>query len=491
MDRWTHTDDGLPGKMKDICSMKRLSFWLAVVLWSVSILVLPSLAFIAPLQVVACRRCHSSICGAEQYLCTEDNLDSSPEKYNFIQPIETTANGTVASQHEMDTSLPLTSAVLRISYDGSRFTGWSAANGATNSLLLRPSRRRRRRGAVGDMPQSADGFVRSVECVVRENLAMIYGNVDAQTRIVVEGCSRTDRGVHATGMIAHFYCLKESAIETDGSSSDSCNTNSSVTIPGKRKPHPASPSDDSSFEPLPMNGSLSRIAFALNRMRPSDVEVTGIAPTPQRDARGNIFHASLSSHGKTYEYKISTGYLNDPTLRRFVWHVGYSNLDLDKMKHACQVLEGTHNFAAFQGAPRGPDDKRRRLQKQGDGTQSVGSTCSITSIEIVEVCAPIHVNIYFTGIDPPLRTFGVVVKGDRFLYKMVRFLVGTLVAVGYGKLDLEDIQRALETGRWEISDDQSGRRKQFECAPPHGLVLKEVDYGDIPFDWRPLREVKN
>lgn len=467
-------------------SMKRIHFWSAVVLVSVSflVLVLPSFAFLAPGRVRG-RTYHALTCGANQYLCTDDNLNPFPGTSTFL------INATGASERKTDTPQPLTSAILRISYDGSRFTGWSAANGATNSRLLRPSRRRRRRGAMGEIPHSVGGFVRSVEYVVRENLAKIYGNVDAQTRIVVEGCSRTDRGVHATGMIAHVYCLKEDVIEIDGSSSDTCNTNSSVLIVGKRKPHPASPSDNSSFEPLPMNGSLSRIAFALNRMRPSDVQVTGIAPTPHPDSKGNVFHASLSSQGKIYEYKISTGYQHDPTFRRFVWHVGYSSLDLDKMKQVCKLLEGTHNFAAFQGAPRGPDDKRRRLQQQPDRTKAMESTCTINSIEVVEISTSVHEDIYFTGIDPPLRTFGVVVNGDRFLYKMVRFLVGTLVAAGYGKLELEDIHRALETGSWEIPGDQGGRRKQFECAPAYGLSLKKVDYGDVSFDWQPLREGTN
>jgi tRNA U38,U39,U40 pseudouridine synthase TruA len=58
---------------------------------------------------------------------------------------------------------------------------------------------------MGDIPQQK-GFVRSVEGVIRDNLAHIFGNIDPK-RIVVEGCSRTDREVHARGTIARLRNL--------------------------------------------------------------------------------------------------------------------------------------------------------------------------------------------------------------------------------------------------------------------------------------------
>ena len=50
------------------------------------------------------------------------------------------------------------------------------------------------------------GYVRSVQGVLRGHLAKIYGNLDPQ-QIVVEGCSRTDKGVHARSMMAMIYGL--------------------------------------------------------------------------------------------------------------------------------------------------------------------------------------------------------------------------------------------------------------------------------------------
>ena len=131
-------------------------------------------------------------------------------------------------------STVLTSALLRISYDGSRFTGWSSANSGNQQTqklsLSRLSRKQRRRGVMGDIPQQG-GFVRPVEGVIRDNLARIFGNVDPK-RIVVEGCSRTDRGVHAQGMIAQVYCLKEGVLEALEANYETIY----CSIPGKRKP---------------------------------------------------------------------------------------------------------------------------------------------------------------------------------------------------------------------------------------------------------------
>jgi tRNA pseudouridine38-40 synthase len=311
---------------------------------------------------------------------------------------------------------------------------------------------------------------------LKENLAKLYGNLNPK-RIVVEGCSRTDKGVHATGMIAHIYCLKELQEENE----TTINSAASI-IPGKKLPHPASSTDDTYFERIPMNGKLSKIAFSLNRMRPSDVQVTGIAPTP--DTEGTIFHASTSTISKTYEYTISTGSIYDPTMSRHVWHVTYSQpVDIELMKQACQVLQGTHNFIAFRGSPRGTDDKRR--------FETQDTICTLFDVSITEHEPPFQ-HGYFDGVvDPPLQTYKFHVTGDRFLYRMVRFIVGSCVAVGSHTLTLDDIRRALETGTWDIPNDQNGRRKEFECAPAHGLVLRHVNYGDyISFDWQPLRELE-
>ncbi len=75
-----------------------------------------------------------------------------------------------------------------------------------------------------------------------------------------------------------------------------------------------------------------------------------------------------------------------------------------------------------------------------------------------------------------MRRLDVVVNGSRirieteasgYLYKMVRSLVGCLVAVGWGKLKLNDVKTILESQK---------RTEQIVTAPPHGLYLERVDY---------------
>ena len=103
---------------------------------------------------------------------------------------------------------PITSFLLRISYDGTRFTGWSAANddNSNGEMLISSKVRRRRRRRRGSLVALPPGQVRSVQGVLRQNLAKLYGNVDPK-RIVLDGSSRTDKGVRTKKTSAVFCIL--------------------------------------------------------------------------------------------------------------------------------------------------------------------------------------------------------------------------------------------------------------------------------------------
>lgn len=367
----------------------------------------------------------------------------------FYSSPETKSQTTNQNEHCQP---PLTTALLNISYDGAHFTGWSAANQDTaqteseetfdsdSSLPYRPSRRNRRRQG------QRQGRVRSVQGVLRTQLAKLYGNVDP-SRVVVEGCSRTDKGVHAQSMVAQFYCLTE-------------NFNNPVArIPGKRIPHPVDSWDDSCFEPLAMD--LSKLMYVLNRMLPHDVKIRGVATLPSIE--GDIpYHPALNAISKTYQYTFSLGAVHDPTQWRHTWHLEHStNFSILKTRQVCQeLLMGTLDFKAFRGAPRGSDDKRRQ--------ETESTICTLSEVKLQEVID----ETTFPGA--PLSTYTLTVTGDRFLYKMMRFLVGALVAVGTDKLTMENVHHALESKSW--------KGKQFMCAPPHGLILKHVQYNE-PIQW--------
>ena len=386
---------------------------------------------------------------------------------------------------------PLTSALLKISFDGRRFTGWSASNdpkpGERNVAAISKKAWKRDRLQRGSkMEPRLKGYVRSVQGVLRGHLAKIYGNLDPQ-QIVVEGCSRTDKGVHARSMMAMIYGLhNDCSIARLG---DTLNEGQSTSpVAGIGKVHPQNATDASSFLPVPMD--LPKLAFALNRMLPPDIRIAGIAPIPSVESPA-VFHPSLSTVTKTYVYAFSIGscddntrFIPDPTARRWVWHTptngggrefqSQHGLDMEKMEEACRILQGTHDFSSFQGAPRGATDRLKRQQAPKDH-----GVCTLESILVKELpkedCIP----------SPPTSTQYVVeVVGDRFLYKMVRFLVGALVDIGLsknGSMDLESLKNDLLG-----NPAHQNSARSFSCAPAHGLVLHSVDYG-VDIDWQLLR----
>ena len=337
-----------------------------------------------------------------------------------------------------------TNALLLVTYDGAHFTGWSSANDdrkVTETRVMIPStksgRKKRKRGPL----PAGSGFVRSVQGELVYCLSKLYGNVDP-SRIVVEGCSRTDKGVSCVHQVVQIYCLK-SEMGTTGDES----------ISGEKTPHPRNATDATAFESLPM--TLSKLAFSLNRMLANDVRVRAIAVPPSLYP---VFHPSMSALRKTYVYTFSTGVRPDPTQRRRVWHVPNFQFS-GHVNEICSILEGRHSYVAFRGAPRSASDK---MKYQAQNTMS-----HIHSVKIEKVSTWFETD-----------TFTIEVTGDRFLYKQVRFMVGAIVACGQGVLSKDQTQEMLLTGKREVS---------FECAPARGLVLNMVQYND-PIDWLPANE---
>ena len=112
----------------------------------------------------------------------------------------------------------------------------------------------------------------------------------------VIGAGRTDAGVHAKGMCAHF------SLETQ-------------------------------LEP-------EEIKEYFNRYLPEDIAVLEVRNASPR------FHARYNATGKTYCYTIYQGDEKPVFDRKYVWRID-QHLELEKMKEAAGVLEGRHDFAAF------------------------------------------------------------------------------------------------------------------------------------------------
>lgn len=414
---------------------------------------------------------------------------------------------------------PVTNAVLNITYDGSHFHGWSAANDDTSlqtgGLVPEDVRVEERKYEYSSRPNGADFLppllserkgsrgrrrrrgsripgitkVRSVEGQIRQFLAKLYGNVDPKL-VQVEGCSRTDKGVHARGMIALFYCLSDEFVGSQSKSEGIVHSldSRSTPVPGKKTPHPASRSDASSFVPLPCGGDVDKIMFCLNRMLPPDVRVNSISPTPLKRKGSTPFHPTLDAILKTYRYTFSIGHVHDPMRWRHVWHIeNVDDFDIKSARELAEILVGKHDFVAFRGAFRGSD--RGRVQD---------TVCTLSDVivelegdDTIDSVEPLGMDGFEVGgrTDSarergfqPLKTFTVTISGDRFLYKMVRFLVGAIVSAGLGNVSLSDVHRALDTGCW--NDATADSKQQRVCAPSHGLVLTTVRYPDeLNFQW--------
>ena len=122
-------------------------------------------------------------------------------------------------------------------------------------------------------------------------------------------------------------------------------------------------------------------------------------------------------------------------MRSYSWHVS-KRLDLRKMRKAGQTLLGTHDFSSFRSA-------------QSDNLNPIRT---LMALEIRKRRGDI---------------ISIRMRADAFLKQMARNMVGTLVDVGRGKIDPEDVGEIL---------DARDRTKAGMAAPPNGLFLVEVEY---------------
>lgn len=163
-----------------------------------------------------------------------------------------------------------------------------------------------------------------------------------------------------------------------------------------------------------------RLLRSLNAVLPSDIRIREIAISD--------FHPTLDASGKEYRYQICFDPVQEPTDHLYSWHFRYP-LDFTKVETAAASLIGTHDFSAFANE------------------EETNPICTIESI------------LFQNG--------SFWVKGDRFLYKMVRNIVGTLVYIGCGKLAPDSVPLILES---------RDRKTGGLTAPAHGLHLHQVFY---------------
>ena len=173
---------------------------------------------------------------------------------------------------------------------------------------------------------------------------------------------------------------------------------------------------------------LGRVQRAVNGPLGPEVVVREARIAP------NGFDARFSARAREYRYRIDTAATPDPLTARFTWHRP-GPLDLEAMRRASLDLVGEHDFASFCRAPKLPSPTTRTLQR---------------------------LDVRASG-----RRVSMTARADGFLHQMVRSLVGTLVAVGEGRMLAEAMPEVLAA---------RNRAAAGRVAPPHGLTLERVIY---------------
>ena len=222
----------------------------------------------------------------------------------------------------------------------------------------------------------------SVQGLLEDALAAIEGSP-----VTLHGAGRTDAGVHALGQVASVRLTAAIA--------------------------------------------AARLPRALNAVLPTDVRVLSA------EEMSPEFHARFSATGKAYEYRIVNAPFVSPFVRRYVWHVPH-RLDFGAIDAATAMLQGRHDFAAFQSA----------------GSVKPTSDRTITAIEWTPGSG--------ADVARVLR-----ISGDGFLRHMVRNIAGTLIEFGRGRWPPAEMAAILAS---------RDRRRAGVTAPPQGLFLVAVMY---------------
>lgn len=137
----------------------------------------------------------------------------------------------------------------------------------------------------------------------QKNSRTIQGEIEyfltrmTKEEIQLNGAGRTDAGVHADGMVAHFHTVSK----------------------------------------ISCNGFLR----GLNAMLPGAIRIFGV------EEAAISFHARFSAVGKHYQYEIFTGRIHPPRLRLHTLHITCP-LDFSAMRKCLTMLKGTHDFSSFE-----------------------------------------------------------------------------------------------------------------------------------------------
>jgi tRNA pseudouridine38-40 synthase len=177
--------------------------------------------------------------------------------------------------------------------------------------------------------------------------------------------------------------------------------------------------------------TTGNIIFRLNQFLPADISVNSLKEVvPDANAR-------FSAVSRTYKYYISR--IKDPFFNNSSWYL-HGNIKIRSMNEACQILFKHSDFTSFS-----------RLHS---GAKS-------------NICT-----IYEASWEESDNRLVFTIKADRFLRNMVRAIVGTLVEIGFEKMDLREFENII------LAKD---RCKAGKSAPAKGLFLVDIEYPEEIF----------
>ena len=177
------------------------------------------------------------------------------------------------------------------------------------------------------------------------------------------------------------------------------------------------------------NIPIEKIPIALNSNLKKSIVIKSAEEVEER------FHSRLNCKRKTYRYIINNSKYGTAIYRNLETHIPMK-LDIQKMQEAVKYFEGEHDFKAFKAS----------------GTSSKSSVRTIYKAEVIDAG---NERIY------------IELTGNGFLYNMVRIIAGTLVEVGLGKIEPNEIKTIIESKK---------RENAGKTLPPQGLYLVNVEY---------------
>lgn len=178
--------------------------------------------------------------------------------------------------------------------------------------------------------------------------------------------------------------------------------------------------------------SIRTLGFCrgVNGELPDDISILSCEDVPLD------FHARYDCKGKEYVYKMHCRESKNPFASDLAFHYR-RRFDVEKARLAASHLVGTHDFASFC------------------------ADCTNVSTTVR--------TIYSLEIENNGDSVIMLVKGDGFLYNMIRIIAGTLLDINEGKIEPDDMPRILAA---------KDRLQAGRTAMAHGLYLNKVFYSE-------------